>query len=494
MTPAALGASEQRLRASKAELEAIDDAALSARERLERGVVVFAIRADLFDLERRSAFRDPQLYVGPLALTAYISRPYAPVAERARAVAGVARAARAFLAQADANLARDLPRTWIESAQKQVTGMREFVANEVEPALPGLAPAQRAELHAALAEMGAALATFSAALDARLPSANDDFALGEATFLRMLEETQGVHTTIAELQRVAQADLARNLAAIDAAAKQIDATRSAAEVIASVVADKPAVDQVIAEAQTQATRARAFVSEHELATIPAANVAEVRETPSYMRYNIAFLDGSGPFEKQRMPSFYYVTPPDPTWPPEKQRAYVPDRWSLLSITVHELWPGHFLQSLHMKQTHSRVLRTFRNYATSEGWAHYAEELMQQEGFTPDPRFAVGQLLMALMRDVRFVCAVNGQQVIKQRSVFLGLQMGFHKLAILRIQLVIEYVFFHAWIAKVYIAGMRGIELHGEVAFAKAHALIGRQGVEEVGFVGITGHTAITEAG
>jgi uncharacterized protein (DUF885 family) len=163
------------------------------------------------------------------------------------------------------------------------------------------------------------------------------------------------------------------------------------------------------------------VATHGLATIPSQHVAEVRATPPFMRFNLAFLDGSGPFEKQRLPSFYYITPPDPTWPADKQAGFLPDRWSLRSVTVHELWPGHFLHALHIKQTGSRVLRTFRNYATSEGWAHYAEELMWEQGFTPDPRFRVGQLLMALMRNVRLMCSyglhARGMTVAQAAAAF-----------------------------------------------------------------------------
>lgn len=421
VSPAAIASDEQRLRAAKAELEGVDDAALSARERLERDVVLYAIRGSLFAHERRTAFREPQSYVGPLALTSYVSRPYAPAEQRARAVIAVARASGAFLAQADANLERALPRPWIDTALGQVRGMAEFARRDVEPALGPLPVELQAELHAALDQMARALDGFAGALQARLASANDDYALGEATFLRMLEETQGVPTTLGALERVANADLERNLAALAAAARELDPTRSTADVVAQVIADKPALDAVLTEAEGQAQRARAFVLDRGIASIPSEHVAEVRATPPFMRYNLAFLDGSGPFEKRRLPSFYYISPPDPSWPAEKQRGYVPDRWSLLSVTVHELWPGHFLHSLHIKQTGSRVLRTFRNYAMSEGWAHYAEDLMWEQGFTPDPRFRIGQLLMALLRNVRLVCSyglhARGMTVAEAAALF-----------------------------------------------------------------------------
>jgi uncharacterized protein (DUF885 family) len=287
--------------------------------------------------------------------------------------------------------------------------MIAFVQNDVPAALPGLDPALDAELRAALAGMAAALQRFADALTARLPAATSDYALGEETLLRMLRETQGVAISLSELERIAEEDLARNTAALEAAARAIDPSRDVRAVVAEVIADKPAVAEMVATASAQAVEARAFVLERGLVTIPSSNLAEVRETPPYMRFNIAFLDGSGPFEKTRMPSFYYISPPEASWPEEQQRQYVPDRSSLASITVHELFPGHYLHALHMKKQRSRVLRTFRNYATSEGWAHYAEELMAEHGFAPSreaARFRVGQLVMALVRNVRFVSAIG----------------------------------------------------------------------------------------
>jgi len=409
VSPAALSADEQRLRTTLRELQAIDRAGLSERERLEQQSALYEIRGDLFVHGQREPFRNPLFYVNALGLTSYISRPYAEVDQRARAVLAIARAAPAFLWQADQNLEANLPRPWIDTAHKQFTGMIAFVRDDVHKALTGLDPALDTELRAALGGMAVALQSFADALTARLPNATSDYALGEATLLRMLSETQGVTVTLEQLERVGQENLARNTAALEAAARAIDPSRDTRSVVAEVIADKPAIADMVATASAQAVEARAFVLERGLVTIPDSHLPEVRETPPYMRFNIGFLDGSGPFEKKRMPSFYYISPPETSWPEAQQREYVPDRSSLASITVHELWPGHYLHALHMKKQRSRVLRTFRNYATSEGWAHYAEELMAEHGFAPSQqaaRFRVGQLVMALVRDVRFVSAIG----------------------------------------------------------------------------------------
>ena len=405
-TPKLLATHEQLLRQIEAKLEALDGSVLNATERLEREAILYQLRDDLFAYEQREPYRNPLYYVNALGLTVYIARPYAPVETRAAAVRSLASRTPQYLVQANENLEPRIPRAWIDAAHKQLSGLVDYLRNDVAPALPGLDTSTQEDLQSALNGMASAVLHFDEALQARLPNANDDFALGEPALLHMLAATQGVDSTLDRLARVAEDDIASNMQALTDAAHAIDPQRSLSDVVAEVVADKPRIVDVVSVASDQAVHARAFVAAHQIATIPSDHLPEVRETPPYMRFNIAFLEGSGPFEKAKVPSFYYISPPDPSWPAEQQRDYVPDYASLASITVHELWPGHYLQALHMKQLRSRVLRTFRNYATSEGWAHYCEQLMAEQGFDAVPNFRIGQLVMALVRDVRFLAALG----------------------------------------------------------------------------------------
>jgi len=171
--------------------------------------------------------------------------------------------------------------------------------------------------------------------------------------------------------------------------------------------DKPDIDKVISEATAQSADMRKFLIDHEVVSIPSEDKAEVRESPPFMRWNFAFLDSAGPFESKPLPSFYYISPPDPKWPKAEQLAYIPFRGDLLFTTVHELWPGHFLHALHMKKNESKVLKTFGSYSMSEGWAHYAEEMMWDAGVGDgDPKVRIGMLQNALLRNVRFVSAIG----------------------------------------------------------------------------------------
>jgi uncharacterized protein (DUF885 family) len=173
------------------------------------------------------------------------------------------------------------------------------------------------------------------------------------------------------------------------------------------MADRPSPSEALDLATRQAAEARLFLETHPIVSIPSEEVAEVRLTPAFMRFNPAFLSSPGPFETGSLPSFYYVTPPDPSWPAEQQKAYMMPRNVLLFTTVHEVWPGHFLQHLYTKKQPSRVLKSFCSYANTEGWGLYVEQVMWEAGLRGrDPRAHIGQLLSALMRDARFLAALG----------------------------------------------------------------------------------------
>ncbi len=339
-------------------------------------------------------------YSDAIDLDAFVVRDYAPVAKRAEAVIALCHALPAYLAQARANLKTPMPRPWIDTALLQTKGLADFADHDARQVLAG-----PPDLDAALDTCKAALVEHATWLEQQQPRGTADYALGGPKFIAMLAETQGITTDLGTLTRLAQADLARNTAAIEAAAREIDPTKSTAEVVATIDADKPT--DVLAEATQQAAEMRAFLIDHHLVAIPGDDVAQVRPSPPFQRWNQAFLDGPGPFEAVTLPSFFYISPPDPTWTPEVQRGYVPSRSDLLFVTIHEVYPGHFVHGIHLKQNPSRVLRSLWSYATGEGWAHYAEEMMYDEGAGGHtPQAHIAQLEEALLRNVRFVVALG----------------------------------------------------------------------------------------
>ncbi len=380
---------------------------LGFTEQLERETLLLTIRSDLQNyLELRSPWRNPIGYDGALELDGYLSRNYAPLEQRARAVIAIARGAPAYLAAARANLHPVLPEPWVEIARFEIAGQLDFLHAGVKEALAPLTdPGLRRDLDEALMGLAGALEAQLAFLDARRARADQGHILGANGLERLLAVQGGVELDLATISAIGRADLERNQRALAEAVRAVDPTRPAAQVIEELKSQKP-VD-VLVEARRQAEEARQFVIEHDLVGLPSDATAEIREAPPYDRTAAAMLDSAGAFEPDDMPSFYLISPPDPGWSAQEQRDYVPDTWDLLVVTTHELYPGHFVDDLHRRAMRSRVLKSFWHQLTGEGWAHYAEELMWEQGFTGrDPRFRVAQLREALIRDVRLVCAVG----------------------------------------------------------------------------------------
>jgi uncharacterized protein (DUF885 family) len=133
----------------------------------------------------------------------------------------------------------------------------------------------------------------------------------------------------------------------------------------------------------------------------------VKETPPFQRWTTASLDWPGVFEDRPLPSFYYITLPDPSWPKKEQEEYVPTRGLLLSTTVHEVYPGHFVQGRWLLRAPTRAQKMLGSYSFTEGWAHYTEQMMIEEGLgADDPESRLGQVTDALLRDCRVVVSLG----------------------------------------------------------------------------------------
>jgi uncharacterized protein (DUF885 family) len=400
---------------------AIDPARLGRTSRVERDVLLSQIRSYRFGLEtRRNPWRSPAFYTEFLDMQYYVSQAYAPLETRARALIAACKNAGPLLAHAAENLEPRLPRTWLENGEHRVTGSIEFLATDVKTAFAGLAVPLAGELREATDGLARDLQHYLEALHTRDAAATDDFALGEEQMLIGLR-TQGIENVdLATLRRIADENLARDLAAVGAAAHDVDPTRTSAEVMNSQA--RPAPAEVLTTARAQAASMRQTLIDKAIVTIPSDDPIEVRESPPFMRWNFAFMNSYGPFEPQALASFYFVTLPDPSWPDAQQRAYVRPTYALLSTTIHEVWPGHFLHFLHIRKNPSKILRSFGTYSTSEGWAHYVEEMMwDQHALGDDPRVRLGQLTDALLRDVRFVSALglhtSGMTVEQSAALF-----------------------------------------------------------------------------
>ena len=381
--------------------------ALKESERFEQQYLLAVIDENLFWLQSAQApYKNPMFYSQSLNPNLYVSRPYAPIKQRLRAFIEYARNIPKATEQIRSNLRLPLPRTYIDIGKTVFGGLSKFYENDAKAAFATVTdPQLQKQFDAVVPTATKSMRELAEWLEFQRPNATDAFALGTARFKEMLKVTEGVNLPLDVLEKAGREDLQRNLVALKEECKHYAPNSSVQSCVEKVEAQKPP-DGAVAQARRQLITLRAFVAEKSLVSIPSQEEAAVAEAPPFNRWNLAYIDIPGPFE-HGLPSIYYVAPPNPAWTPSEQMAYVPGKANLLFISAHEVWPGHFLQNLHAHQAGSKFGQLFSSYAFSEGWAHYSEELMWESGLNAgDAETHIGQLLNALIRNVRFLSAIG----------------------------------------------------------------------------------------
>jgi len=397
-----------RLKIARAEAEAFPADALTPEQRFERDYLVAGvIDRSLFWLDTaRFPFKNPAFYIDRLDPDAYLSREYAPLDKRMAGFIGYARSIPQLAADIRANLQTPMAKSLIERGIAGFGGYAEFYKSDVPKVF---ASVQDADLQKQLAEATDAAATAMNGLKTWLESerknATNDFALGAVLFSQMLKQTEDVDAPLKDVLAAGQADLDRNLKALHSACDLFLPGKPIPACIEKMNASKPKEGSVRG-AIAQLNELEAFVTEKKIVTVPSSQQAAVKESPPYNRGNFAYINIPGPYEKGVVSTFF-VAPPDPTWTAKERAEYVPGVADLYFTSAHEVWPGHYLQFQHALRNKSLVAGLWVGYAYAEGWAHYAEEMMWDAGGGYGaPEYHVGQLTNALLRNVRFMCAIG----------------------------------------------------------------------------------------
>lgn len=381
---------------------------LTGAEAFERDYLVQVAKGQLFWLEDADQpHTNPAFYVGGgLDPNVYVTREYADKPTRMKAMVAFFEAVPAAARNIRGNLRTPMPASFIKYGVSGFAGFAAYYRGDARLAFADVKDdALQARFRTASENAALAMSELADWLKAQQPAATQDFALGPEKFARMLAATEGVDTPLDQLEAIGRADLERNRKALDEACAAYAPGKTIPECFAKLNADKPP-EGPVAAATAQIPELTAFVRAKDLVSIPGTEQALVRESPPYNRQNGAYIDPPGPFEKG-IPSIYYISPPDPAWPKEKQLEYISGRNDLLFTSVHEVMPGHFLQFLHSNRSPSMIGRLFVGYAYAEGWAHYSEELMWESGLGKgDPGVHVGQLSNALLRNCRFLSAIG----------------------------------------------------------------------------------------
>ena len=400
-----------RLKKSKADALAFGDDQLAPEQRIQRDLMVSRVDRDLFWLETAKwPTKNPAFYfdwlLDGLDPAVYVTREYAPIEKRIAAYTEYAKNIPTAAAQIKANLAGPLPATYLKYGIAGFGGFASFYEKDVPQAFAAVKDeALLKAFNEANAGAVAAMKELAAHLEGQQDQATQAFALGPELFAQMVEQTEGVAISLDALEAAGRADMERNQKALKEACQKLLPGKPIADCIAKVADEKPEGGPVVG-ARKQLVELRKFMDEADIVTIPGTEEALVEESPPYMRQNSAYIDIPGPYETG-LPSTYYISPPDPSWSKEDQLAYIPGEKDLLFTSIHEVWPGHFLQYLHANRSKAEVNRVFVGYAYSEGWAHYTEEMMCEVGVCKDdPGRKIGQLLNALLRNARFLSAIG----------------------------------------------------------------------------------------
>ena len=408
---AALAARATDLRRFLADLDQINPADLDDLAWLDYQVLRHQAAFEAFVLEDwRKWERDPLFYLEPLDISNYVLRNYAPLEQRVRALIDHLRGFHAIFEAMRENLTQ-VSQPVVEVAARIARGMVAFLEADLPQALADLEDAAlRAEFAAANRQAIRLGEQAAAWLEKDLPPrASADFAIGPERFTRMLRLGEAVDLPLERLWEVAEADLARNKAAYLETAAQIAPGRDLQGVVAEGLRNHPQPANLVQEARQMVDSLRCYVIEHGIVSVPYDENCIVAETPAFLRHAFAMMDPPGPFEQVAKEAYYYVTPPEPDWSPEKTEEWMGQfaYHTLGGICVHEAWPGHYLHFLHLRNAPSKVTKAFGVYSAYEAWAHYCEQMMLEVGWQAgDPWARLGQLSEALVRNVRFVCALG----------------------------------------------------------------------------------------
>lgn len=402
---------------------AVDPQSLDDTAAADRQIILSNIRGTLLGLETiRLWEKNPDNYSSGIANSVYVimSRKFASDDDRLRSVVAREQRMPAALAEARNNL-KNPPRVYTEIALEQLPGIIAFFQTDVPSAF---ANATNAEIKAAFAQSNAAV--IAALQDYEkwlktdlLAGSGGDFRIGAETFSKKLLYDEMVDTPLDRLLEIGTADLRANQAKFNRIAKEVDANKTPRQVLDDLGATHPAPDKLLQSFRDTFDGLIAFINEKHIVTIPSKVRPTVQETPPFMRaITTASMDTPGPFEKVATEGYFNVTLPAPGDTPEEISGRMAEfnRGTIVSTAVHEAYPGHYIQFLWTPMAVSKVRKLLGANSNAEGWAHYCEQMMLDEGYgqpgagaanISDARLIrLGQLQDALLRDARFVVGIQ----------------------------------------------------------------------------------------
>ena len=409
------------------ELPKVNTEALSDADRMSYGMLDLFLKRELFVLsDLKPLENNPMRHTGYLNVSGYILRDYAPLEDRLRSASATMRQVPEFLDVLDKSLVKQMSSHIVDMSMESYSGMARFYRVDLAGATDGITDSEVVkEFHKSREAAASALDHFVGQLEERGNSGPRGFAIGRRLYAGMLATGEGLDAPLSQIAAIGQANLDSNLSRIKYVAQQIAPGRSVTEIVEEIGRNHPKPQTLISETQNMLEAIRQALIDFDVLSVPSEARCQVVETPTFMRYAFAAMDTAGPLETKATESFYYVTPAEDHWNSQEKEQWLSNfnYDTLKIISIHEVYPGHFVHHLHNRygQKLSLVNSVSTSYSFTEGWAHYTEEMMMETPFgDSQPRLLLTQLLEALVRNCRYMCSLQmhtGEMTLDEATQF-----------------------------------------------------------------------------
>ncbi len=413
----------ERLRRFETKFSTVQSERLSPVNSYDLRILQSTVRSELSRLADMDAHRkNPMSYADVIDVNIYIKRNFAPLADRVSSIIAIEKQAPVIFANARSNLAESLAKPYVETAIEVATGAASFLKKDLTVALKDFNDAAlKAEFEKVNANAIKELESYVEFLKKeKLPQAHGNYAIGREKYIRMLR-AEFIELTPEELLQIGLRELKREQEIFAETARKIDASKKPIEVAKLIQRDHPTAEKLIPDTAKNLEAIRQFCVDRKIVTIPSKVRAKVDETPQYLRAtSFASMDTPGPFEQKATEAYYYVTPVEPEWPAAQKEEWLSafNYYTTDVVSIHEAYPGHYTQFLCLNASPAtRLEKIFMSYAFVEGWAHYTEQMLLDEGFgtvaTPTAedsiraaKYRLAQSIEALLRLCRMCVSIK----------------------------------------------------------------------------------------
>lgn len=397
-------------------LKSLLDSKLTPADRIDAEILDAAIRAEVHEWGVvRDWKRNPMIYLAKSSegVDLLMKLSFAPPAERLKAIIGRLKMAPALVVAMKANI-ENPPKEFADLGLIVAKGSLGFFKTDLPKWAKDAAGADAkllAEFEAANQPVIAAYTDAATWIEKDLmPKATGKYAIGADAFLKKLECEEMLDISMEKLLAVGEANLKRDQDAFTATAKKIDPKKTPLEVLAMITDDHPKAEDLVPATRGTIEKCRKFLLDKKIVSIPSEVRPTIVETPPFMRTGgFASMYTPGAYETKATEAFYYVTPPETEWDAKRKTEHMRlfNRSALEILTIHEAYPGHYLQFLYAKQFPTKVRKLYACGSNAEGWAHYSEQMIVDEGFADgDPKIRLAQLHDALLRDCRYIVGIK----------------------------------------------------------------------------------------